>query len=348
MATRQLELDVRDSLDDTRAELEVLAPAAQNVFGTHEWLSTWWRHFGRRRRLAVGVVRRGDGSPLAVLPAYLATAWPIPVLRLLGHGESDELGPVCAPQDREMAARQLGPLLARVGARAFVGDDLPADVGWARLLGGREVGREASPVLRLGGRSWDAVLATRSANLRQQAGRRERQLRRAHEVTFRLADARTLDRDLSTLFALHTARWRGPTSFRRFEAIQREFAGLAFARGWLRLWVLELDGRPVAAWHGFRFAGVESYYQSGRDPAWDHAAVGFVLLVHTLRAAAADGVEEYRFLRGGEPYKRRFADDDRPLVTVVTGGPVVRTAVELVIRAGRRRLIAGLVRRLGR
>jgi CelD/BcsL family acetyltransferase involved in cellulose biosynthesis len=40
------------------------------------------------------------------------------------------------------------------------------------------------------------------------------------------------------------------------------------------------------------------------------------LLAHTIRAALDDGIREYRFLRGGEAYKHRFATEDPGLQTV--------------------------------
>lgn len=80
------------------------------------------------------------------------------------------------------------------------------------------------------------------------------------------------------------------------------------------------DGRPAAAWYGLRFAGVESFYQSGRNPADERGSVGFVLLAHTIREAINDGCSEYRFLRGSEAYKSRFTIADDGLQTVVVPG----------------------------
>src|SRR5205823_5632991 len=147
------------------------------------------------------------------------------------------------------------------------------------------------------------LLAARSSNFRHQVRRRERALR-ARGLRYRQCDDRArLDRDLDLLFALHRRRWRGGESeFTRREAFHREFATLAFERGWLRLWLLELNNAPAAAWYGLRFGGVDCYYQAGRDPAWDRAAVGFVLLAHSIREATADGIREYRFGRGDEKY----------------------------------------------
>jgi Acetyltransferase (GNAT) domain len=94
------------------------------------------------------------------------------------------------------------------------------------------------------------------------------------------------------------------------EAFQRGFAACALKRGWLRLWFLEPDGRLVAAWHGFRSCGVESYYQAGGDPAWARDSDGFVLLSHSIRQTLEDGLEECRVLRGDDKFKYCFTNDD--------------------------------------
>src|SRR5207302_693016 len=120
------------------------------------------------------------------------------------------------------------------------------------------------------------------------------------------------------LFALHRASRPSGSSFARpaVEAFHRDFAPLALERGWLRLWFLEVDGTQAGGWYGFRFEGAECYYQLGRDPAFDRLSIGFVLLSHTIRSALEDGQREYRFLRGGESYKYRFADSDPGLETI--------------------------------
>src|SRR6185436_512520 len=102
------------------------------------------------------------------------------------------------------------------------------------------------------------------------------------EIGYRLADRASFEADFERLVQLHELRWgeRSPAFVGPLADFHRDFASVALERGWLRLWSLEVDGTTVAAWHGFRFGGFESYYQSGRDPAWDSYRVGFVLLTH--------------------------------------------------------------------
>jgi CelD/BcsL family acetyltransferase involved in cellulose biosynthesis len=296
-----------------------LAARGRNVFATWEWADTWWRHFGDGRELRV---RHGPGS--YVLPLFLERQGPFRVLRFVGAGHSDEVGPV---GDAARAAAAFG---AERGFHLFLGDEMAP--GWAEPLGAKIVERTSSPVVELPG-SWDEYLAGRSANFRSQVRAAERRL---DNVSYRLADRSTLDADLDTLFRLHRARWPGSHWFADAEAFHRDFATIALDRGWLRLWILELGGKPAAAWLGYRFNGVESYYQAGRDPALQRERVGFVLLAHTIREAIQDGMGEYRLLRGDESFKYRFATGDPGLETLARpNGALGRLA--LALRTVRRR-----------
>jgi CelD/BcsL family acetyltransferase involved in cellulose biosynthesis len=331
-----------------RAEWDQLAELLGNVFATAQWCMTWWRHWGSAGSLLAAACRRPDGALAAMLPLYISARRPLRILRFIGHGAGDLLGPVCAPEDRHRTRAALAQFLAGADVRwdLLVAQQVPSGQGWAEALGGAVVRRERSPTLTLRWNSWDEYLASRSANFRQQVRRRERRLARDHGLRFRLTtNEATLQGDLDVLFALHEARWGNDASLAfagARQAFHREFASNALERGWLRLWLLELDGRPAAVWYGFRIGGVESYYQAGRDPSWDDHSVGSVLLAHTIRSALEDGMREYRFLRGGETYKDRFTDDPGGSETfVLHRGIRGRAAVKIAGMAARRSSSAG-------
>lgn len=336
----QLRADPIEDVDAIAAEWDSLAERSGNLFATREWVSTWWRHYGADGEWAATALRDPAGQLVAILPFYVASARPVRVLRFLGHGAGDWLGPICAPQDIERVALALGRLMhtARPRWQVLLGEQSPADQRWAALLGATRLRFEASPSLHVEWASFDDFLASRSRNFREQVRRKERKLSREHDLRYRLCgDPRELAGDLDTLFDLHDARWQDASD--AFDAQRRrfhhDFASLALQRGWLRLWGMDLDGRRVAAWYGFRFAGAEWYYQGGRDPAYERQAVGFVLLSHTVREAMGDGVGEYKLLRGGEEYKGRFANRDTGLETFVVGrGPVGAVSAAALGAAG--------------
>jgi perosamine synthetase len=313
----ELEPEVTRMLDPLQAAWSTLAEASRSVFATWDWMSTWWRHFGRDRELLVTVCRSGS-QVVGIVPLYVWSRRPFRVLRLLGHGQADQLGAICADADHRAVVDSLRLALTGLDWDILLAEQLAGKEPWEDGLRARRLLREASPVLRFDERGWEGFLSTRSSNFREQVRRRPRKLAREHDVRYRLVDgSEGLQSELDTLFRLHAARWtRGRSSFLSDEAFHRAFAATAARRGWLRLWFLEVEGQPVAALYGFRFAGAESYYQAGRDPAWDGYAPGFVLLTHAIARAAEDGVKEYRLLRGGEDYKYRFANADEGLVTV--------------------------------
>ena len=348
-----LRIEPVEGLEPLRGDWERLAELSGDVFRTWEWAETWWRHFGQERRLLLSAGRDASGRVQAILPLYEARRRPLRLVRFLGYGASDRLGPICAPESIPAAADALRRALGQAPEHwdLFLGERLPSEEGWAPLLGSPPIRHKPSPVLTTEGKTWDEYMDSRSANFRSQVRRRERRLAREHEVRYRLVeDPGSLEREMDTLCRLHAARWDGESSGAlsgRREAFHREFAARALERGWLRLWMLDVNGRTVAAWYGYRFGGVEWYYQAGRDPDWDDASVGSVLFVHTIREAFKDGMREYRLLRGGEGYKERFASADHGLDTIAwSQGALGRTAVAALRRAAD--LSPGARRRLSR
>jgi CelD/BcsL family acetyltransferase involved in cellulose biosynthesis len=237
---------------------------------------------------------------------------------------------VCAPEDRAAVVRALKRALAerRWGWQVLFASELPVEEGCGEMLGGRVWGSQPSPVLDLTGLDWDGYLATRSTNARQQIRRRERRLRENHDVSIRTTTepARVQD-DLEIFDRLHRARWGEASQvfagdWGRFA---RDFAQRAAERGWLNLRFLDVDGQPAACYFGFRYAGVENYWQAGRDPRFDELSVGAVLLADTIRDAIDSGAREFRFLRGDEAYKLRYASHDPGLEARVLSRGAVGT-----------------------
>jgi CelD/BcsL family acetyltransferase involved in cellulose biosynthesis len=348
-------LERHQDLDAIRDEWIELAERCGNPFATWEWAATWWEHFGHGRPLHVTVCRRPDGTVAAILPLYLAARGPLRLLRFVGHGTGDILGPICAPDDAALAASALQEAIADVDRPwdVLLAERMPSD-RFGGLIPGRVVQREAHPLVRTRGASWEEFLASRSSNQRREFRAKRRRLERDHEARFRLThDRDRLRQDFDALVRLHHARWGEAAAFRgRRERFHREFAERAFERGWLRLWSVEVDGRVVAARYGFRFAKVDWAFISGRDPdpAWDRYSLGLALLVRAVQATFDDGMSAFSFLRGDEAYKQRFAADDVGLESVAVARSPRGVAAVSAARAAKRmppRIRHRVVRSLG-
>ena len=347
-------LEAHDGFDPILGEWDALARASRNVFATSEWARLWWECYGGPARLRLVGARSPEGSLVGIVPLVVTRVGPVRVARFLGHGMGDLLGPIHAPGDGVAGPALLESALASIATEwdVFLGERLPGNAAWS-APGTAELKHESNMVLHLSRwPSWEAYVVALSRKLRQGLRHDERSLAERHRLRFRMTrDPDRLAADLDTVFALHRARWgEGRSSFLPGERFYRKFAALALERGWLRLWILEVDDRPVAARYDFEFAGVYHAYNAGRDPAWSKAGVGLVLRAHTMREALEGGAAEYRFLRGEEPYKRRFLTEDTGLITIAKartwlGRCVTQAGALLRDRPRLRRLAAQLVRR---
>lgn len=343
-----LRLEATDSIAALAPEWATLAASTGNVFATPEWAEAWMDTLGHGASPRLVVGRDAARRLRLVIPLVLVHRGPLRVARFMGHGVADLQGPIAAPGTdfKSQAVEQLMVDILK-DYDVFLGERIPASLEWEGMPGVRILHREVNPLLPLREwGNWETYLASRSRRLRRELRHDERVLAARHALSVRLTtDPERLQADLDVLFALHRARFGNQSSFAPREEFHRRFATLALARGWLRLWILEADGRPAAARYDFSYGGVYHAYNGGRHPDWSRLSVGLVLRKFSLQSAFSERATAYRFLRGGESYKGRFGTVDDPIVTVAASGTWlgrVALAVAYSLRSSSR--IRGLVR----
>jgi CelD/BcsL family acetyltransferase involved in cellulose biosynthesis len=311
--------------------------ASASVFNSWLWQFQWWQVYGRGQPLRVLVAFRGD-TPAGILPLYVQTEHvlgrAVRVLRPVGTGADtnpDDLGPVLAAAHERDAARAL----ARAAARLDDGDlllvsDLDPDSVFSEELE-LALRRERRPASR--GcteriafielpHAWDKYLGSLSANRRADIRRARRRLDRSHTARFFVwEDAGRLDEAAWLLADLHRRRWAaagGSESFAtpQYLEFHRGIISSTFARGWLRLYCLEIDGAVRAMLYCYRFRNRVFLMQGGFDPAWSACKPGTVLLSHAIEDAIGEGNEIFDFLRGRHRYKDGLATGARETIYI--------------------------------
>jgi CelD/BcsL family acetyltransferase involved in cellulose biosynthesis len=355
-------------LGPLESEWRELAVGRGNGFLTPEWVGAWARHYAEEHPSFVPVLRGTDGKLRGLLPIALPRSGHPRVCRIAGANLGDRFHPVCEPGSEAEVAAAVGEALADAPQPWSVIslDHVQTDEPWVEALG-EATGRRLSTRSRVAAplplidvathESWDAYLATRSSNFRQQVRRFARRAAREADVRIRRTEAAdTLETDMGTFFALHDQRFgeRGGSSLsaERARSFHLDFARAALERGWLRLWFLELDGRPAAAWYGWRLGERYSYYNSGFDPEFGALSPGLVLISAVIQSAFEEGASEFDFLLGEESYKYRFAERERTVsdVTLARALPhpaSIVTAAEYGARRAGRLIPASARRRLG-
>jgi CelD/BcsL family acetyltransferase involved in cellulose biosynthesis len=306
-----------------RDEWNDLAPEEPTPFLTHEWLTAFCNAF-RSDELVSPVIRGQDGRLRAA--ACLARTR-VGGLAAPANDHSGDWDVVAADEDARAA---IWEAIAGLGASRLA---LPGLREGSRSL---EAARAAlgprhrlqttpgarSPYLELP-ESYDALLAGMSRNARSQVGRRKRQLEKAEgAVELRtVTGGAGLDAALDALFRLEASGWKARAGTAILhepgaERLYREFAHAAAARGWLRVYLLDVGGEPVAGDLGIALGGVGFLLKTGFDEARGRLSPGLVLRGEVLRASIEEGLRGYDFLGPDDEYKLRWTSTVRPRVTL--------------------------------
>lgn len=310
---------------------------ADCFFLTWEWAATWWKYLGAPGRLIVLVVRhRGELvalAPFRLRPSGLLRKQPFPVLEFLGSGfaGSDYLDVIVRRGYEDTAVDALAQELSsyrNVRRSSFKWNSLVRDrclaVRIAERLNSRgwsvdEAQTNICPYIPLEGHSWESYLAGLGSEHRADFRRKWNRLNRDFDVRFEAAQ--TSDEcaeSIDLLIEQHNLRWRhrgGSDAFHTPELVgfHRELSQVALEKGWLRLYVLWLNGKPAASLYGFFYGEKFYFYQSGFDIAYEKYSVGMITMGLAIQSAIAEGAREYDLLHGDETYKSHWSSHHRPL-----------------------------------
>lgn len=339
---------------------ELLASSASNgVFLTHEWLASWWKHLAEGRRLSILVARDNERLtgilPLAERQADYARMMPR-TLEFLGSGVigSDYLDAIIEPgrEDEVNTAfadyfhsRGLMLQLSQLRTGSCLVSSLAKSLtacGWAAS----DTKLNICPYIDLQGKTWETFLSGIGPNIRKNLNRYLRLLPKNFEMR---VDCARMPKEaaaaLDIVIDLHRKRWEAAGTSEAFQtpavnAFHHDFARLAAERGWLRILLVWLNGRPAASLYGLLYGQKFYFYQSGFDPEFSKHSVGVAVMGLAIKTAIDEGALEYDFLHGDEEYKFHWATATRGLGRIElyppgAGARIYRHAIHLN-RAARR------------
>lgn len=290
------------------------------IFSTWEWLAPWWRAFGAGQQLLALAVLDSQQA-LAGLALLSRGSTRLRTLRLAGDGsgDSDNLDLLARPGcEEEFTQHFLGYLAGQNKWDVCQLNTLPGhspvaacllrhleDRKWTYFTASRPWSVISLP------ETWDEYLKGLSSKERKKVGLFTRRLEKQHRVHYVKCSERDLAPSLESLFRLHQARWElsgEPGSFSSAERrkFYEDISRLFLEQRWLEFWLLELDGKPVAAQFGFRYRDTVFSLQEGFDPAYSSDSVGYVLRAQALKQLIGEGVRRYDFLAGESPVKARW------------------------------------------
>ncbi len=193
---------------------------------------------------------------------------------------------------------------------------------WARAQG-YQVDVETwdvSPRAELPG-TWEEFLSGLRKKDRHELRRKIRRLDKAGELSYILVESdndglpAALDRFLHLMRTSREDKARFLTEKR--EGFFVDLARSMARRGYLRLFLLELDRQIVSAVMAFTYGGDFLLYNSGYDTDYSSLSVGLILKAHCIDYSIRQGLRSFDFLRGNEAYKYHLGGVDRNISRVL-------------------------------
>jgi len=315
-------------------------------FQSWEWLSTWWKHFGRGQPLVI--VAQEESTPLCAI-ALTATPYrhtPLHLLQWMGAPQSDYNDFVGGLRRDECAAAIFRHLSGKRSWHVCDLSDLRARTlaSFSESLGvdscdTRPCAAAPLPSTRA---EFDRGLSPKlRATIKQT-------LRRLHDdhgpVAFsRVESLEEIPGAMEDLFRLHAARFQQRGSAGAFaeantRAFHQEIAERFLECGRLRLYRLSSGERRLAMLYCFLQRGVVYNYLSGFDPEFGRYSPGVLLLNHAIGDALEEGAREFDFMRGAESYKARWNAVSRENGRIIFGRRGFASRAAVASRRAERRI----------
>jgi CelD/BcsL family acetyltransferase involved in cellulose biosynthesis len=299
---------------------ELVAQSAPTFDQTLPWFIAFERHLLRPgERLHLLGVADDAGTPLALLPLRrdlvpLAGRVRAAGLVALSNYYTALFAPLGTPAGTERAVPALARAAVAAGAGAAVIDLNPvaADDAASGALAAEweqqgyrieRYFRFGNWYLEVGGRSSEAYLASLPGQLRSTLQRKGKKLYARPDVSVRIVTEPTeVPAALDAYEAVYRSSWKSDEPGREFiRAVAAEFA----RRDWLRLGLIALGTRPVAAQIWFVYRGTASIFKLAYDEEFAQLSVGSALTLALMRHALdVDRVAVVDYLCGDDAYKR--------------------------------------------
>jgi CelD/BcsL family acetyltransferase involved in cellulose biosynthesis len=291
------------------------------VFAHPAWLRAWWETLGSGD-LILGLVW-DDDAPVAV---FAASGHDDGLLNVLGSQDvTDEQVPVAVPgRESETLRFFLDWAFTDGGFDRVRFHSVLDGVRWLDVFD--EVGFalqkeqvDVAPVIELPP-TFDDYMQSLDGHDRHEMRRKRRRLGEMGEWKVRRADDLGWEHDLAAFFEFHRQAPGEKAGFftEERERFFRRLAADLFLFGLARLDVLDLDGEPVACTFSYDYRDTLALYNSSFRPDLAKLAPGMVLVGSLIEQSISEGKRAFDFLRGDEPYKKRF-------------GPVARPVWELIL-----------------
>lgn len=315
------------AFDELREEWNALLDrsATGTIFSTWEWQSNWWAAY-HPGDLWIHAVRDDNGRLLGLAPWLIEQRGEARIVRGVGCVDVSDYVDViidtayfepvlealarCLQENRNLYDRVNLCNLPELSPTLAVFPPILQQAGFEVSCEFQEV----CPVIQLP-ETWETfVEQCLNKKDRHELRRKIRRAQGRDGVTFYTVDAsHDFEAALETFIQLMASSAPYKAEFLQdpqHVAFFKRVMPVMYQRGWLKMAVMAVDGRAIAAYLNFEYHDRVMVYNSGLDHEFDELSPGIVLIAHTIREAIERGFKVFDFLRGNERYKYHVGGQD--------------------------------------
>ncbi len=320
--------------------------AGGTVFQRHEWLTAAWAWCRHTAQVPWIVCVFRDDRLVGALPLMRPVASP---------GGGRQLRFMCIPDSQwcdVLVCSEIGPTVGRLLAGRLVEAASQWDfLRLEKLAATAAVGRWLMPALDALGvalhleavdcnrcidlqGSWQDYRAGLSRSIRKTRNLAANRLARAGVARIECITADSVEPDelgrlLDEVVSISAQSWKRETgnSLDRSapQAFIRALTDIALAERWLAIWLLRIDGRPVAMEYQLVVDGLVYALRADFDDRFADLCPGTYLNFHMLEGMfARPGLHRYFMGPGNNPYKTRWSPSGDSVHTLTGFAPTMR------------------------
>jgi CelD/BcsL family acetyltransferase involved in cellulose biosynthesis len=304
---------------------ELLSKSDMDVpFMTFEWFFCWWKSFGEGNRLLI-ILAKKEGKIIGIMPFMLSKTryrgLPVRAISFIANDHSHRISFILTEYKKEVVFSILKYLLnSKYKFEIFNPEHMLAGSDTDNFLKEvlskhnfiyRKIENNLAPYILING-SWDNFTENLSKNFKKKLRHTDNLFRRAGTFEIERYATDNIQKGLDELLLVSKKSWKytrrtAIANNEKEKRFYRLLADISAAKGWLNLWILKLNRKPIA--FQFNLIYKQKYYslKVSYDKEYGFLSPGFFLDKFVIEDCFRQNVKECDFLGKNDVYKQQWA-----------------------------------------
>jgi hypothetical protein len=298
---------------------------SDNVFLRHEWFDVWWQAFGANKEMFVLLYHyKNKLLGIAPLMIFKNSYKGIPYKRLgfIEDPNAPSMNFIVQHGEEQRAIHTFLEYLQHKKQKWHVSvlTKIPKSTPTIAICRSLFDTQSIKYIVRSGQNSpyipmdsdWETFLKTTSAKFRKQLRNKINKLQKAGEVKFDVCRDVGINREhLNDALSVSSRSWKhqegtSMTSTPERKSFFELLSDIAAKNGWLRIWLLKLNGKSIATEYHLEYKGKTHAMRGDFSETYNGLSPGSILEAHIIEQCFRTGVLEYDFCGLPFGYKMRW------------------------------------------